>query len=464
MEKPAAEGTMAEAVPEIDVWAWSRKDKPALDELLEVKQAVLAHTRLRRELESHLEQVDPEKDPRVAGLAWWLLARYERAWPVLSQVRRPSPAERYALAECALKGQVFVEEAARTMPRPDLAVELLGKDELTADLRGYVLALEAMVAGDDMEGLAKALKKPPKGFSGSADEHYFRGRLAEAEGDYTEAEKAYLAALGEDAGHRGALVRLAYQYDLGGQEDEAIRLYERLADLRPTDANAMLNYGLLMEDRELYQRAIECYRTVLEYFPGHQRARAYLRDATGSLNMVFDEDVERRHDKRNRLLRIPINDFELSVRARNCLAKMRIETLGDLVQKTEAELLAYKNFGETSLTEIKALLDAKGLRLGMNLDEDPVPLHPLEEKEEAPEHPQVELPPGVDPKILNIVLADMDLSVRVRKALSQLRVVTLGDLLTHSEQELLSLKNFGQTSLNELKACLAEYGVSLPGD
>ena len=58
--------------------------------------------------------------------------------------------------------------------------------------------------------------------------------------------------------------------------------------------------------------------------------------------------------------RFPITDFELSVRSRNCLKKMNIRSLGDLLKTTEQELLSYKNFGETSLNEIKALLDAKG--------------------------------------------------------------------------------------------------------
>ena len=61
-------------------------------------------------------------------------------------------------------------------------------------------------------------------------------------------------------------------------------------------------------------------------------------------------------------------DFELSVRARNCLKKMQIRTLGDLLRISEAELLSYKNFGETSLTEIKTMLASKGLRLGQGLE------------------------------------------------------------------------------------------------
>ena len=91
----------------------------------------------------------------------------------------------------------------------------------------------------------------------------------------------------------------------------------------------------------------------------------FLKDAEASLDMYYDEDQEKKSDRRNAILRIPVTDFELSVRARNCLNKMNIRNLGDLVTKTEEELLAYKNFGETSLQEIKQMLAQKGLRLGM---------------------------------------------------------------------------------------------------
>ena len=85
--------------------------------------------------------------------------------------------------------------------------------------------------------------------------------------------------------------------------------------------------------------------------------------------MFYDEDLERKEDRLNQILRTPITDFELSVRARNCLNKMNIVTLGDLVRQTEQELLAYKNFGETSLNEIKEILSSKNLRLGMAHEE-----------------------------------------------------------------------------------------------
>ncbi|MBI4342873.1 MAG: DNA-directed RNA polymerase subunit alpha [Candidatus Omnitrophica bacterium] len=66
-------------------------------------------------------------------------------------------------------------------------------------------------------------------------------------------------------------------------------------------------------------------------------------------------------------LRTPISELELSVRSANCLREAKIQTIGDLVQKTPQELLKYRNFGKKSLAEIDELLQGMGLALGMDL-------------------------------------------------------------------------------------------------
>jgi DNA-directed RNA polymerase subunit alpha len=66
-----------------------------------------------------------------------------------------------------------------------------------------------------------------------------------------------------------------------------------------------------------------------------------------------------------------VDELELSVRSYNCLKNANITTLGDLVQKTEADMLKTKNFGRKSLTEIKETLTQMGLSLGMKLDDHP---------------------------------------------------------------------------------------------
>jgi DNA-directed RNA polymerase subunit alpha len=64
----------------------------------------------------------------------------------------------------------------------------------------------------------------------------------------------------------------------------------------------------------------------------------------------------------------PIDDLELTVRSANCLKAESIYYIGDLIQKTEVELLKTPNLGKKSLTEIKEVLQSHGLMLGMRLD------------------------------------------------------------------------------------------------
>ena len=63
-----------------------------------------------------------------------------------------------------------------------------------------------------------------------------------------------------------------------------------------------------------------------------------------------------------------VDEMELSVRSYNCLKNANIRTIGELVQKTEVEMLKTKNFGRKSLNEIKEILASMGLSLGMKLD------------------------------------------------------------------------------------------------
>jgi DNA-directed RNA polymerase subunit alpha len=72
--------------------------------------------------------------------------------------------------------------------------------------------------------------------------------------------------------------------------------------------------------------------------------------------------------KLKKLLNMSVNEIELSVRAANCLNNANITTVGQLAQKTEAEMLKYRNFGKKSLNEIKDKLTALGLGLGMKFD------------------------------------------------------------------------------------------------
>ncbi len=71
------------------------------------------------------------------------------------------------------------------------------------------------------------------------------------------------------------------------------------------------------------------------------------------------------------LLLAPIEDLDLTVRSLNCLKQENIRYIGDLIQRTEVELLKTPNFGRKSLTEIKEALATRNLALGMRLENWP---------------------------------------------------------------------------------------------
>src|SRR6478736_5426481 len=197
----------------------------------------------------------------------------------------------------------------------------------------------------------------------AAEEFFRRGQDADKEGNHERAAEFYERALGENPDHEMAAFRLAVLYDRRAEDAKAIELYERVCTSPPVHINALINLAVLYEDNNHYDEAHRCLDAVLRTHPNHARARLYMKDVESARSQYYDDD-DRRGDKRNQVLDIPITDFELSVRSRNCLKKMNIRSLGDLLRTTEPELLSYKNFGETSLNEIKALLASKGLRLG----------------------------------------------------------------------------------------------------
>jgi DNA-directed RNA polymerase subunit alpha len=81
-----------------------------------------------------------------------------------------------------------------------------------------------------------------------------------------------------------------------------------------------------------------------------------------------EEPAERALGQMNEILNRSVEELELSVRSYNCLKNANIQTIGDLVQKTEAEMLRTKNFGRKSLNEIKEILGGLGLSFGMKYD------------------------------------------------------------------------------------------------
>ena len=286
----------------------------------------------------------------------------------------------------------------------------------------------------------------------AAKRHAAAARAAEEAGDRETAMGEYSRSVAADPTNADVMFRLAFLLDLGGRDEEAIEVYERVCEFRPAPINALMNLAVLYEDGGQFVRAERCLRQILETNPNHGRARLFMKDVQASREMVVEEEQDRDVFKRKALLDTPVTDFELSVRARTCLKKMNIRTLGDLLRITEAELMSYKNFGESSLTEIKRMLQTKGLRLGQG----------LEDAHRAARRAIMEQLKGSGKEtVLGKPVSDLQLSVRARRALQLLNIQTLGDLASHTEAELMGVKNFGATSLTEVRERLTEHGLAL---
>ena len=291
--------------------------------------------------------------------------------------------------------------------------------------------------------------------SHNAEYHFQIASLQAQEGVRDQSIRHLERAVELDPSHTGALFQLGHANDLAGNDDDAISFYERCLNHPPVHLGVLMNLGVLYEDTEKYDKAVDCFRRVLHADPLNEQARLFLKDSQASLTMYYNPDAEVASSRFSQVLEIPVTDFELSVRSRNCLKKMNIRTLGDLTRVSEQQLLSSKNFGETSLGEIKEILGQKGLRLGQALEEGSTferryPSHqPLSEAEAA---------------VLNKPVSDLNLSVRARKCMNRLNLTTLGDLCQRTADELLEAKNFGQTSLTEVREKLRGYNLKLRGD
>ena len=429
---------------------------------LAAARAAMHDSREARQVVEPASQAEAGKDAAAAlrkGTALYLMGRSREACTALLSAGESAQAK-------LVRGKAALEDAD-----PIGAAEALG-GLTTQAISGGLLDLDAATAkalAGDLDGARALASKIPA--DRKADALFVEALVLEAEGRHLESRAKYEAAIEADPSHARVLFRLAYAHDLAGDDERAIELYRRCAALEPTYTNALLNLGLLLEDHERFSEAEGLYRRVLAADPMHERARLYLKDVLSSQTMYFDEDSERKEDRRNQILRTPISEFELSVRSRNCLAKMEIKTLGDLIRKTEAELLAYKNFGETSLQEIKDILAQKGLRLGMGADDGMGGIASRAEAEaeldalfggaDDDDDDDLEEASGGDPRALPI--SALQLSVRAQRCVEALELETVGDLADRTVEELMANKNFGQTTLVEVTKKLTGLGLALKG-
>jgi DNA-directed RNA polymerase subunit alpha len=354
----------------------------------------------------------------------------------------------------------YLGRALVSLHQLDDALKAFDKAEKSGYTSGQVQLQRAGIyrqKGDikDARGLLDKMKDAQ---AHNPEYHFQVGACDLADGNKAAAVKHFERAVELDPGHSAALFQLGHINDQAGNDDEAIDYYERCLKQPPVHVGALNNLGVLYEDNDRYDKAADCYKRILTSNPVDERARLFLKDAQASQTMYYSPEEEHALSRFSQVLEIPVTDFELSVRSRNCLKKMNIRTLGDLTRVTEQQLLSSKNFGETSLQEIKEMMTTKGLRLGQSLEEGAAggghdlryrPPTSLSEEQQA---------------VLSKPVTDLNLSVRARKCMNRLGINTLGDLIQRTADELLESKNFGMTSLNEVREKLAQFGLTLRGD
>lgn len=380
-----------------------------------------------------------KEDMLVLGICHWLLGNLSEAVEALSELKSRKIAS-YFLGKC-YQGLGDYEKAIECLEhskRPDTE-----EFEIQMDI-----AETQRMAGDLQDAL-KLIQKLSKAHGSEAGLHYQWAHCLDNLGEREDALNHYNRALEINPTHINTLFRLAYNFDLGGDDEKAIEYYEKCIEQVPTYMNAVMNLGILYEDHEYYEKAVSCFEAVLRTNPNQERAMLFLKDAKACRNMYYDEDKVKKKDVESEVLNIPISDFELSVRSKNCLERMNIKTLADLTKVTELELLSYKNFGETSLNEIKHILNQKELRLGQSLEKG------------RQIDTLVDIDTSVDNESLSKPISELTLSTRCKDVLEKMEIGTIGDLVSKTEDELLGYEGFQQTYIDEIKVQLEEHGFKL---
>lgn len=419
-------------------------------EIDELTSVIATNATMHGQLREAVQELEGQHDRTPAtsaklGVCLYLLGRYSDAVEVLSKADGGALTHFYlGKAKLALDEYEAAAEAFESAGKA-------GYDRGVVDLA----KAEAQRYAGDAEGALKLLDGLSGAVEQTAEYLYQRSATVQALSGNPEEVVALLErAVANDPNHAGALFGLALENDRRGNDNYARELYEKAAHQYPTHVGTLLNLGILYEDREQYDRARGCYQRILDIIPGHERARLFLKDAEGSRDMFYDEEARRQQDRMSQVLAIPVTDFELSVRSRNCLQRMGIMTLGDLTETTEQELLASKNFGETSLIEIREMLTSKGLDLGQFAHQ--------KREEELPYNPETLSPD--ERALLDRPISDLSLSVRARKCMVRLGLTTIGELVRRTPDDLLECKNFGVTSLNEVREKLTVHGLKLRGE
>ncbi|HHT9129359.1 MAG TPA: DNA-directed RNA polymerase subunit alpha C-terminal domain-containing protein [Candidatus Brocadiaceae bacterium] len=439
---------MTTAIADIDLDKLLEAETISRETVAYIKEQVHSSKENKEKLNKKIEEINlnikKEHDSAkskdlmlLLGICEWIVGKVKEASALLKEVKARKT------------GAYFLGKCYQELGAYDQALECFERAKKTDaeefDIRMDIAETKRM--SGKIEDALKIIKSFSASHGNNAELYYQWAHCRDDMGEYQDALDKYEQALKIDPNHAKTLFRMAYNHDLDGEDEKAIEYYERCSKLNPTYKNALINLGILYEDKGAYDDAVYCFEAVLDAEPTNERALLFLKDAKSASMMYYDEEISKKQGKESEVLNIPISDFELSVRSKNCLEKMNIHTLQDLTKITEADLLSFKNFGETSLNEIKAILVQKGLRLGQALE--------TEEETELFSKKDTEIRTDT---IENI--SDLGLSTRSRNALSNVGIEKIKDLVENTEAEL-DQKGIKQNYLDEIRETLFKFGLSL---
>jgi len=439
---------MTTAITEIDLDKLLEAETISRETVLHIKEQVHVSKENREKLDKKIEalKVDIKKEHDGArskdltlllGICEWVVGRIKEAVEPLKEVKSRK------------LGTYFLGKCYRELGDYNQALECFERAKKT-DAEEFDIVMDIVETKrmlGNIDDALKIIKSFSHSHANSAELYYQWGHCLDDMGEYQEAFNKYEQSLKIDPDHAKTLFRMAFNYDMGGEDEKAIEYYEKCTKLLPTYKNAFINLGILYDDTGKHDDAVYCFDSILDAEPTHDRAALFLKDARASMMMYYDEEVSKKQGKESEVLNIPISDFELSVRSKNCLEKMNIRTLKDLTRITEADLLSFKNFGETSLNEIKVILSQKGLRLGQA----------LESYNEADLFSKINKDQDNDSME---TVSELGLSTRCSNALSNAGIETISDIKEKTESELIE-EGVKQNYIDELKETLSKVGLSL---
>ena len=434
---------------ELDLKEAFSQDQLSIENINTLKKQVYTAKENHEQLEKNLKTLrssikntndaEAKENTLILGICLWIAGKQEEAIEILTELKSRKIAC-YFLGKCHQELKDY-EKAIDYFER--------SKQADTKEFEILIGIAETQRMSGDLQGALKSIEKLSKAYDGEASLHYQWANCLDDLGEYEDALAHYNRALEINPSHPDTLFRLAYDFDLSGEDEKALEYYEKCIEEVPLYTNAMINLGIIYEDNGEYEKAVSCYETVLQSYPNHVTARLYLKDAKAGINMLYDDDKVKKEDIEIEVLNIPISDFELSVRSKNCLERMNIKTLADLTQVSELELLSYKNFGETSLTEITNILNQKGLRLGQAVDEM--------------KHNDIFIDDDTvgNTDNLSTPISEMDISKHCKKVVEKMGIETIGELVSKTEAELLDQKGFKQADIDEIKDQFYKLGLEL---